>query len=316
MTAILKSERAQTLTMRGIGLLGLLIGVIAAFIAPIELHAYYLFSEGGKFAYEGFRFGSFMFAYITVQVVGYYAIAALGIVLGYGHLTLKSWVRPAMQTLIAAWLVIGLPLALAALLMLFLSKEPSPTLQIISAVLLPILYPILPLVVRRLYHSDWFAALLNQDDDAHWLERIPARTRLLATLLIGAIIALHFLLLLNGVFPWFGRVLNGSDGIMTVDVSILMLAALTWGLAKHIRIAWWGTLITLLVQGVSVSFTFAALTYRDLLLTMAFHESEMAWFVNMPFLDSHPIVVGLLPIAILLVVLLAAYRDFFPVSTP
>jgi hypothetical protein len=42
-----------------------------------------LFSEGGSFSYEGFGFGSFMFGNIASQVIGYYLIAAVLIVVGY-----------------------------------------------------------------------------------------------------------------------------------------------------------------------------------------------------------------------------------------
>lgn len=44
-----------------IGLLLLIIGITAAFLGPAESYCYYLFTEGGRFHYEGFGFGSFMF---------------------------------------------------------------------------------------------------------------------------------------------------------------------------------------------------------------------------------------------------------------
>ena len=40
------------------------------------MYCFYLFSEGGRFHYEGFGFGSFMFGNIASQIVGYYLIAA------------------------------------------------------------------------------------------------------------------------------------------------------------------------------------------------------------------------------------------------
>jgi hypothetical protein len=59
------------LLIRLIGALLLVAGLAAAYIAPIEVYTYYAFAPGGRFSYEGFNFGSFMFAYITIQVVGY-----------------------------------------------------------------------------------------------------------------------------------------------------------------------------------------------------------------------------------------------------
>ena len=73
-----------------LGIFVLLTGVAAAFISPLEIYMLYLFSEGGKFHYKGFGFGSFMFGNIAVQVIRYYAIAFICIPLGYRHLRLQS----------------------------------------------------------------------------------------------------------------------------------------------------------------------------------------------------------------------------------
>jgi hypothetical protein len=76
-----------------LGYLFFLVGVAAVVIAPLEIYTFYLFSEGGKFHYEGFGFGSFMFGNIAIQIFGYYAIALICIPLGYGHLRLQQWSR-------------------------------------------------------------------------------------------------------------------------------------------------------------------------------------------------------------------------------
>ena len=111
-----------------------------AFIGPLEMYCFYLFSEGGRFHYEGFGFGSFMFANIAAQIVGYYLIALVAIPLGYGHvkrlrwartLSLTNgassrvriqegyghvkrlrWARTLSLTLLGFWLVAGIPLFL------------------------------------------------------------------------------------------------------------------------------------------------------------------------------------------------------------
>ena len=83
---MLKNTR---LTLRIIGILSILIGSFSALIGPIEFYSYYLFSEGGRFHYEGFGMGSFMFAFITVQIVCYYLIAVVFLSLGYGHLKIR-----------------------------------------------------------------------------------------------------------------------------------------------------------------------------------------------------------------------------------
>jgi len=72
-----------------LGLLLLLAGLACAFLGPVETYVFYLFSEGGRFYFEGFGFGSFMFGNIAVQVAGYYLAAAVLEHLGYEHLRIR-----------------------------------------------------------------------------------------------------------------------------------------------------------------------------------------------------------------------------------
>ena len=95
-----------------IGSIQLFIGITAAFFGPLEIYCYYLFSEGGRFFYAGFGFGSFMFGNITLQVVGYYIIALIFIPLGWGHLKKYSWVSKISLAFLWSWLIVGIPLLL------------------------------------------------------------------------------------------------------------------------------------------------------------------------------------------------------------
>ena len=123
-----------------LGLIGaclLLVGVAAAFFGPLEIYCFYLFSEGGPFHYEGFGFGSFMFGNLALQIMGYYLIAVVLVPLGYGHLRRLRWVRLFSLTLLWFWLVVGLPLAVAFLFILFSSKELSSAAALGKAITLP-----------------------------------------------------------------------------------------------------------------------------------------------------------------------------------
>ena len=53
--------RDRSFLLKGFGLLLLLVGFTAAVFSPLEMYAFSLFSEGGRFNYPGFGFGSFMF---------------------------------------------------------------------------------------------------------------------------------------------------------------------------------------------------------------------------------------------------------------
>lgn len=68
-------DRSRLLTI--IGVLLLLGGVAIGLLGPVEMYSFYLFSEGGRFHYQGFGFGSFMFDNIASQIIGYYLIAVI-----------------------------------------------------------------------------------------------------------------------------------------------------------------------------------------------------------------------------------------------
>ena len=91
-TNINVDHRDRSPILVAIGALLLLIGIAAALLGPAEMYCFYLFSEGGRFHYEGFGFGSFMFGNIACQIIGYYVIAAVFIPLGYGHVRMRRWV--------------------------------------------------------------------------------------------------------------------------------------------------------------------------------------------------------------------------------
>ncbi len=49
-------HRDRTQILVAIGVFLLLIGLAAALLGPLEMYCFYLFSEGGRFHYEGFGF--------------------------------------------------------------------------------------------------------------------------------------------------------------------------------------------------------------------------------------------------------------------
>ena len=119
-------HKDRTPVLAVIGALLLLVGVAAAVLGPVEVYCFYLFSEGGRFHYEGFGFGSLMFGVIAWQIIGYYAIALLFIPLGYGHVRPRRWARVLMLSLLYCGLIVGVPLMVVFLLMLSV-KDLSPT---------------------------------------------------------------------------------------------------------------------------------------------------------------------------------------------
>ena len=104
------STKTRTILLRVIGVSLLAVGLIAAFFGPLEMYVFTMFSEGGRFHYEGFQFGSFMFGNLAAQIMGYYFIAALLIPLGYGTFKLRSWAHHLSLAVMQFWMAGGIPL--------------------------------------------------------------------------------------------------------------------------------------------------------------------------------------------------------------
>ena len=137
----------RALLLRVFGALMLLVGIAAAFIGPLEMYSFYLFSMGGRFYYEGFGFGAFLFAFIAAQIGGYYLIAVFGILLGWGHLLLRRWAHALALSLLWFWVLLGLPLTGVVVMILVQFKDLSVAGFIASLVFGFLLYPG-PLSVR------------------------------------------------------------------------------------------------------------------------------------------------------------------------
>ena len=143
----------RTRVMAVIGVFLLLVGIAVGFLGPIEMYCFYLFSEGGRFHYEGFGFGSFMFGNIAGQIVGYYLIAALFIPLGYGHLKMRRWARTLSLTLLWSWLVVGAPLIVVVFFILAASKDLSLPAALMALVFLGLSYLVFPGLLIRFYQG-------------------------------------------------------------------------------------------------------------------------------------------------------------------
>jgi MFS family permease len=281
-------HKDRRLILAVIGALLLLLGLAVGLIAPVEMYCFYLFSEGGRFQYEGFRFGSFMFGNIAGQIVGYYLIAALCIPLGYGHLRLRRWARTLVLTLCGCWLVVGAPLTLVFLFILFASKEISLVAALLAVLLVGASYPALPMLLRRFYQGRNVRLTFEaRDPNPHWIERFPIPVLVLGFLFAFYAIVLHVPIFFNGLFPLFGTWLTDLPGIWASSVSIACLVGLTWGIFEQKAWAWWGSLVYLTLLTLSAVGTFATSRYLTLLSKMNLPPKEVDILDGLPLHGIH-----------------------------
>jgi hypothetical protein len=290
-----------------IGALLLLVGGVAAVTGPLEMYCFELFSEGGRFHYEGFGFGSFMFANIASQIVGYYLIALVFIPLGYGHLRLRRWARRLALALLWFWTVMGVPLCIAFLFALLSAKPLSPILSIAVIALTCVAYPAIPALMIRFYRSSAVQATFEKGEPGPaWIERLPVPLIVEGLLLAFYVVVLHVLILLNGAFPLFGRWVTGLPGIAIIDLVCLALVILIWGVLKQREWAWWGSLLSFTTLTVSWLFTLATSTWQDVLDALDFPAFEREFMQRVPVQGYHLAILAAAPLLLTLVAILRA----------
>jgi len=286
-------------------------GAALAYLAIVEMYCFYLFGEGGRFGYDGFGFGSFMFGNITAQVVCYYLIAVVLLVLGYGHLRARSWARTAVLVLMRAWLVIGLPVVIAVFGILLASKDVSVAQAASVGVFLLLAYAVLPWAAIHLYNSrNTRLAFQLPDHDSAVAEARQMPILALVTLFALYILALHLLVLFNGLFPFFGQWLTGLQGIRAIAYSILALAAIAWGTLLRHRLAWWAALLYIALMTLSLVLTLVRSTYTDLLVALNFPPTEVDILDGLPLQGYHLAIFFGLPLLLTLLMIVRSRRHF------
>jgi len=234
------TEKSTNFVLSIIGFLFLFVGIVAAFFGPAEIYCYYLFSEGSRFHFQGFGFGSFLFGNITMQIVGYYIIAILFIPLGYGHLKRQSWIRSFSLSLIWVWFIFGIILIPMLLFIIVSFKQFSIFMLIVIGFLLLLSYTILPILLIRFYQNQNLKSVLKSN--SYLIDKYPIPILTLTFMYLFYFIVFHFLLLHKGIFPLFGTWLIDVKGFFFITPSIIYFVILILGTLIRKLWAWWAAL--------------------------------------------------------------------------
>lgn len=280
-----------------IGSILLLIGIVAAFYGPLEIYCYTLFTEGGRFHYEGFGFGSFMFGNITFQIMAYYIIALVFIPLGYGHLKKQSWIQPVSLSLLWCWLIMGIPLLLIFLFILVASKEPTLFTLLLSVIFLTLSYTVVPFFLMKFYKSENMKKILQLDKDKYkFIQKCPVPVWCTIILYFFYIFIFHMLLLFKGLFPFFGKWLLDFTGFIMITISILFFIVLILGTFKLKLWAWWCSVIYFSTFAVSLCTTLFLSTFSEIVRKLEFPPTETDALINIPLQGIHLCLIFGLPV--------------------
>lgn len=289
-----------------LGWLMIAFGALCAVAAVMEVPVYRQFAAGGRFHYQGYGFGSFMFFLIALSLLVYAGLAAILLALGYGHVRRLAWSVLAAEALVWAWMAVGLPLLAAAVALTLMTKALSSAggFIILGAAAL-LAYPVLPLLLLGLYRRARSGAALQGCDGA----APPLAARGLAAFLAIAAALLLLPILLGSPFPWFGRIVKGAPGAALLLVSAAGALISAWALLRGRWWGWWSAagLFALFIG--SAAITAASMTVGEMIEALALAPAEAEWFAGLPFLDARPAAVMAIPSAVAAFVLIWARKS-------
>jgi hypothetical protein len=302
---VVTSREGATMSMtnlkyRIIGYGLMVIGIGFILLAPLETYCFYLFSEGGRFHYEGFRFGSFMFGNIATQSIGYFFIGIVLTLIGYGHVRLHDWARKLTLSLTYSWLIVGLPITCIIIFLLLASKDLSVSLNAIIIGLLILAYLLFPFLLIRQYGSKKAMTAFMATEKPYMMNNLPIRLAVALIIHMFLIIVSLLLVFFNGIFPFFGAFKTGTSGIVLIDINCLFLAILMLGTIKRKFWAWWASIVYYSAASISLVITVLNTNYLSILSTLAFPDAEIKMLRSIPLRNYHILIFLFTPLLLAL----------------
>jgi hypothetical protein len=204
-----------------------------------------------------------------------------------------------------AW-IIGLPLTIVFLFMLTV-KEFSSTIGIAVAAGVMLTYLIAPGALIRFYRSEAVRRAFEASDaQMHRIERLPMPVLVAGSLLAFFAVAMHAPLFFNGLFPVFGRWLSGISGFWALELFILILAVLSWGVLRQKTWAWWGGIICIGLLTCSLLITLTRSSLADIYAPIQLPAKEIDMLKGIPLQGFHlAVLAGIPPILTLAAIIKA-----------
>ncbi len=231
--------------------------------------------------------------------------------LGYGHLRLRRWARTLALALLWSGVILGVPLLIVFLLILFSSKSLSLPVAAAVLVLAAVAYPLLTVLMLRFYRGENARRTFEAGDPRSYeIERLPLPVLVLGGLFGFYTLVLHIPILFNGLFPLFGIWLTGQEGIVALALSILCSAFLTWGVIRQQGWAWWGAVVFWGVLSASLVVTLLGSTWQQLLVVADFPAFEVDVLKGVPAHGAHLALFLGLPLVLTMALLLESRRCF------
>ena len=279
--------------LKFIGIILVIVGLIGAYYGPLEIFVFYLFSEGGRFHYDGFGVGSFWFAALVVQNIGYYVVAAICIPIGYGHINYRRWALT--LTKLFTWFWLGTGILLIGNLILFvpqafkldINQEILITRLTIIGIVSFISLILTPILTLWFYGSEKVkSAFEERDRNIYWTENYPFTLMALLLLFGIMILVMHIAIFFQSIFPLFGIIIFGRQSIYLVSLCILVLGILIVGIIRLKIWAWWASLVYLSLLSASAIISFSRHSFYEIIQMMNLPSYELEFISELTLIED------------------------------
>jgi hypothetical protein len=149
-----------------------------------------------------------------------------------------------------------------------------------------------------------------KDSKIHGIDELPQPVLVLAILFFFFTAIMHLLILFNGISPAFGVFLHGLPGIVMIDITIVCLLCLTWGILRRWTWAWWGATFLWGLFTLSLIITWLSTGYPQRLSGLAFPAREVEMLDVIPLQGFHLAVFTGIPCLITWIVVVSSRRYF------
>lgn len=221
--------------IRIFGILLLAMGLFSLFCIPTEFTSFYAFIDGGNNYYEGFGFGSLMFAFIVFSAMAYSSLALLGIPFGIGNITLKKWGFNLSLATLRAIMILGAAMTVGFLFSFDLIRtlESYQTLMILTFSFLFLI--ILPYFLIKFYKKPKTEQLFRTSDKESYFEKQSPEKLTIIMLNLFWVFVLYLFVFLEGAFPFFGEFVFKREGTYLLSIAIFILLVLTYLIYKNMH---------------------------------------------------------------------------------
>jgi hypothetical protein len=170
-------------------------------------------------------------------------------------------------------------------------------------------YVLFPGIARRFLNNPKTRDLFEKRNTT-WIEKIPISVLALSYVIVFFIIILHAQIYFNGIFPLFGVWLTGLEGIILIDVSIVLLLVLIWGLIRIKRLAWCGVLFYFCLTTLSYIITLMRSSWMEILSILNLPPFEIEFLQGIPLEGYHLAILAGLPFFWVICLILRARSGF------